>query len=217
MRTKKHNCILIQANGNNSRLGNFFKQPKHELFFGEKRIIERIIDECRETDLDIFICLRIGVNLNFNTEGCTIIRCEQTFNRIDTLEQCFLHFKNYDSVLILDSDVIIKANVLKRMADNCIAIGQYKNDGKKYGFVKVDPVFKYISGNEKQNQESHITIGAYCVRYNEFVKYLASKSDRQNESLLNYYNQYRPGLVFSDTHIVLGDIESYVNQLNNNI
>lgn len=213
---KKHSCILIQANGNNSRLGKFFKQPKHELFFGQKRIIERIIEECRQTKLDIFICLRKGVEPNFNTEGCEIIECEQTFNRIDTLEQCFAYFKNYESVLILDSDVIIKEGILKHMTRDSIAIGQYKYDGKKYGFVKVDPLFNYISGNEKQDQESYITIGAYCVSYNKFVNYLASKLGREDESLLNYYNQHKPNLVFSDTHLVLGDMESYINQLNNN-
>lgn len=213
---KKNNCILIQANGNNLRLGNFFEQPKHELFFGQKRIIERIIDECKETGLDIFICLRKGVKLNFNPQGCKIIECEQTFNRIDTLDQCFKYFKDYHSILVLDSDVIIRANVLKHMSGNSVAVGQYKNDGKKYGFIKVGPLFNYILGNEKQNQESHIAIGAYCVSYNEFVNYLASKLGRENESLLNYYNQHKPNLVFSDTHLVLGDMESYINQLNNN-
>ena len=37
-------CILIQANGNNLRLGRFFKQPKYELFYNNKRIIESIIN-----------------------------------------------------------------------------------------------------------------------------------------------------------------------------
>lgn len=213
----KNNCILIQANGNNERLGKFFKQPKHELFYGKYKIIENIINECKELNLDIFISIRKGEPVNFNCSDCTIIECTKTYNRIDTLEQCFPRLKNYSCVLILDADVIIKADVLKHMLDNSIAIGQYKDDGKKYGFVKVDPLFNYISGNEKLQKESHITIGAYSVNYNEFVNYLNSKSNRQNESLLNYYNKYKPkSLIFSDTHIVLGDIHSYINQLSNN-
>lgn len=212
---KKQSCILIQANGNNSRLGNFFKQPKHELFFGQKRIIERIIDECRETDLDIFICLRKGVSLNFNPEGCKIIECEQTFNRIDTLDQCFKYFKDYHSILILDSDVIIKSEVLKHLKGNSIAVGSYHFDDKKYGFIEVDPSFNYISGNEKEKETNHITVGAYSVLYSTFLEYLNTKKNRNNESLLNYFNINKPeSLIFSDSHVVLGDIESYMNELN---
>jgi len=209
-------CILIQANGNNSRLGNFFKQPKHELFFGEKRIIERIIDECKETGLDIFICLRKGIKLNFNPQGCKIIECEQTFNRIDTLDQCFKYFKDYHSILILDSDVIIKSEVLKHLKGNSIAVGSYHFDDKKYGFIEVDPSFNYISGNEKEKETNHITVGAYSVLYSTFLEYLNTKKNRNNESLLNYYNKHNPSnLFFSDSHTVLGDINSYMNQLKN--
>ena len=32
-------ALLIQANGNNIRLGKYFKQPKYELFFNNERII----------------------------------------------------------------------------------------------------------------------------------------------------------------------------------
>jgi hypothetical protein len=210
-------CVLIQANGNNERLGKFFKQPKHELFYGKSKIIENIINECKSLDLDIFISLRKGKVIRFDYSDCTIIECTKTHNRIDTLEQCFPHLEAYSAVLILDSDVIVRANVLKHMSANSIAIGQYPKDGKKYGFVEVDPLFRYVFGNEKQKETSHITVGAYSVSYKEFTNYLTSKSDRQNESLLNYYNQHKPNnLVFSDTHLVLGDIEAYINQLNNN-
>lgn len=208
-------CVLIQANGNNERLGKFFKQPKHELFYGKKKIVENIINECKSLNLDIFISLRKGKTISFDCSDCTIIECTKTYNRIDTLEQCFPRLEAYTSVLILDSDVIIKENVLKHMLGNSIAIGQYKDDGKKYGFVKVDPLFNYISGNEKLQKESHISIGAYSVNYNEFVDYLNCESNRENESLLNYYNKNKPKLIFSDNHIVLGDMHSYIEQINN--
>lgn len=215
-KTKSQSCILIQANGNNERLGKFFKQPKHELFFGKKRIIEKIIYECKKLKKDIFISLREGSEVNFNLSGCNVIRCSQTFNRIDTLEQCMPHLKSYDSILILDSDVIIKAEVLKLLKHNSIAVGQHPRDGKKYGFIDVDPSFNYITGNEKEKESSHISIGAYSVDSQLFLKYLKSKTGRENESLLNYYNKHNPSdLFFSDSHIVLGDINSYMNQLKN--
>ena len=82
--------------------------------------------------------------------------------------------------------------------------------------LKVDPSFNYISGNEKEKETNHITVGAYSVLYSTFLEYLNTKKNRNNESLLNYYNKHNPSnLFFSDSHTVLGDINSYMNQLKN--
>jgi hypothetical protein len=206
-------CILIQANGNNERLGKFFSLPKHELYYNNKKIIEHIFDNCEKTGLDTYLCIKEDAKVGFNPRNHKIIKCKPTKNRIDTLDQCFHFFKKYDSVLILDSDVLINYNVLKHLNGDSIAVGIYKNDGKKYGFVNLDPLFKFISGNEKTKEHSHITIGAYSVNTKSFIEYLNAKKGRENESLLNYYNLRSPNIVFSDSHICMGDINTYMDSI----
>ena len=209
----KKSCVLIQANGNNERLGKFFSLPKHELYYNDQRIIDHIFNECEKIGVDIHICVREGSTIVFDPRKHKVIKCKPTKNRIDTLDQCFYFLKNYHYVTILDSDVLIKYEVLKHLSEDSMAIGPYKNDGKKYGFIKVDPLFNFISGNEKMSEESHIAIGAYSVNSKNFIKHLNTKKGRENESLLNYYNTKSPSLVFSDSHVCMGDINSYMESI----
>jgi hypothetical protein len=204
-------CVLIQANGNNVRLGKFFKQPKYELFYNKKRIIEHIIENAKSSGLDVFVALREGSKIKFNTKEVQIIYCKKTETRAETLRQCFDELKNYDSIIIHDCDVIIDSDVLIELDSNSLAITNYKFDGLKYGFIELDKNFNYIFGNEKIKEEAYITIGAYSVSNKDFSFYLKNNNF---DSLLEYYNsKIDKRVVFSKKHINLGDIKSYFENL----
>ena len=204
-------CILIQANGNNIRLGKFFKQPKYELYYNNTRIIESIIKNSLSINSNVYVALRENADINFNTDKVKLIYCKPTTTRLETLKQCFPHFKNYDSVIIHDCDTIIETQVLQDLDYNSIAITNYKLDGLKYGFVNLDNNFNYLNGNEKQFETGHITIGAYCVNVKEYSKYLKWAT---KESMLDYYNQCKNvNVVYSKNHTNLGDINSYIENL----
>ena len=204
-------CILIQANGNNERLGKFFSQPKYELFYGKEKIIDIIIRNSLATGRDVYMAVREDTPLNFDSASINILPCTRTTSRIGTLLQCFPDLKKYDSIIIHDSDVIIAPDVLMHLSGDCIALGSYRLDGLKYGFVKLDSKFNYVQGNEKQEEEDYITIGAYSVDYSRFSFYMKKNP---KESLLYYYNQLETaGVVYSADHICLGDINSYMENL----
>ena len=204
-------CILIQANGNNLRLGRFFKQPKYELYYKNVKIIETIIKNALSITNNVFVAVRKNYNLNFNTENVEIINCDQTETRLETLKQCFPYLDKYESVIIHDCDTIIESQVLKDLNNNSVAITNYKLDGLKYGFINLDNNFKLLNGNEKKVETGHITIGAYSVNIKEYNKYLEWAT---KESMLDYYNQCKSvDVVYSKNHTNLGDINSYIENL----
>ena len=203
--------LLIQANGNNIRLGKYFKQPKYELYYNNERIIDTIINNGLEKGIDVFVAVRKNIPLNFDISKVNLIYCDQTISRSDTLKQCFPHLKQYDSVIIHDCDTIIGSDVLGELDNNSLAITNYKIDGLKYGFIELDKNFNYLKGNEKEKETGHISIGAYSVKVKEFTKYLENTTE---ESLLCYYNQCQnTDVVYSENHTNLGDINSYIDNL----
>jgi hypothetical protein len=203
--------ILIQANGNNIRLGKYFKQPKYELYYKNTRIIESIINNSLLVTKNVYVAIRKNSRINFNTKNIKLIYCDQTTTRLETLKQCFPYLKNYKSIIIHDCDTIIESNVLKNLKNNSIAITNYKLDGLKYGFINLDNNFKYLNGNEKTFETGHITIGAYCVDVKEYNNYLKCAT---KESMLDYYNQCnQTNVVYSKNHTNLGDINSYMENL----
>ena len=203
--------ILIQANGNNLRLGRFFNQPKYELYYNNTKIIESIISNSLSITENVYVAVRDNKPLNFNTSGVNLIKCKKTSTRLETLQQCFPFLDKYESVTIHDCDTIIESEVLKALELNSVAITNYKLDGLKYGFVSLDNNFNYLSGNEKEFETGHITIGAYSVKTSEFIKYMGYATE---ESLLHYYNNCNsPKVVFSKNHTNLGDINSYMKNL----
>lgn len=204
--------LLIQANGNNIRLSKYFKQPKYELYYNNKLIIDTIIENGKNVVDKIYVAVRKGVPINFNTTNVTLIECDYTTSRLDTLKQCFKYIpEKYKSVIIHDCDVIIDSGVLNKLQYNSLAITNYKLDGLKYGFIELDQNFKYLKGNEKKTETGHISIGAYSVEGKPFFDYLKTATE---ESLLAYYNQAEcVNVVYSKKHTNLGDINSYMNNL----
>ena len=88
-------CLLIQANGNNVRLGKYFKQPKYELYYKNNRIINTIIDNGLKITSDVYVAIRKNISLNFDTSKANLIPCDQTTSRLDTLKQCFPYLNEY--------------------------------------------------------------------------------------------------------------------------
>jgi hypothetical protein len=204
--------LLIQANGNNIRLSKYFKQPKYELYYNNKRIIDTIIENGKNVVDKIYVAVRKGAPINFDTTNVTLIECDYTTSRLDTLKQCFKFIpEKYKSVIIHDCDVIIDSGVLNKLQHNSLAITNYKLDGLKYGFIELDQNFKYLKGNEKETETGHISIGAYSVEGKSFFDYLKTATE---ESLLAYYNQAEcVNVVYSKKHTNLGDINSYMDNL----
>ena len=204
--------LLIQANGNNIRLSKYFKQPKYELYYNNKRIIDTIIENGKNVVDKIYVAVRKGAPINFDTTNITLIECDYTISRLDTLKQCFKFIpEKYQSVIIHDCDVIIDSEVLNKLQHNSLAITNYKLDGLKYGFIELDQNFKYLKGNEKETETGHISIGAYSVEGKSFFDYLKTATE---ESLLAYYNQAEcVNVVYSKKHTNLGDINSYMDNL----
>jgi hypothetical protein len=204
--------LLIQANGNNIRLSKYFKQPKYELYYNNKRIIDTIIENGKNVVDKIYVAVRKGAPINFDTTNITLIECDYTTSRLDTLKQCFKFIpEKYKSVIIHDCDVIIDSEVLNKLQHNSLAITNYKLDGLKYGFIELDQNFKYLKGNEKETETGHISIGAYSVEGKSFYDYLKNATE---ESLLAYYNQAEcVNVVYSKKHTNLGDINSYMDNL----
>lgn len=204
-------ALLIQANGNNIRLGKYFKQPKYELYYNNERIINTIINNASKCVDKIFVAIRKDFKIKFDTSNVTIIPCEQTTSRLDTLKQCMSYLKDFESIIIHDCDTIIDSYVLDKLDNNSLAITNYKLDGLKYGFVELDQNFNYIKGNEKEMETGHITIGAYCVNNKSFCEYIETANE---ESLLVYYNKIKNvNVVYSKNHTNLGDIKSYIDNL----
>ena len=204
--------LLIQANGNNIRLSKYFKQPKYELYYNNKRIINTIIENGKNVVDKIYVAVRKGAPINFDTTNINLIECDHTTSRLDTLKQCFKFIpEKYKSVIIHDCDVIIDSEVLNKLQHNSLAITNYKLDGLKYGFIELDQNFKYLKGNEKETETGHISIGAYSVEGKSFYDYLKTATE---ESLLAYYNQAEcVNVVYSKKHTNLGDINSYMDNL----
>jgi hypothetical protein len=194
-------------------MGHYFKQPKYELYYNGSKIIDRIIENSNGAFDKIFVAIRRGVEINFNSSMVDLIYCERTESRIETLKNCFEKLEDYESVIIHDCDVVIDRDVLEEMSGNSLAVASYRRDGLKYGFVELDRKMRYLKGNEKEKEEGHVSIGAYSVSYKEFNEYLKEAS---NESLLEYYNLLDGDnieVVYSKNHINLGDIESYIGNL----
>lgn len=204
--------LLIQANGNNIRLSKYFKQPKYELYYNNKRIIDTIIENGKNVVDKIYVAVRKGAPINFDTTNVILIECDPTTSRLDTLKQCFKFIpEKYKSVIIHDCDVIIDSEVLNKLQHNSLAITNYKLDGLKYGFIELDQNFRYLKGNEKETETGHISIGAYSVEGKSFFDYLKTATE---ESLLAYYNQAEcVDVVYSKKHTNLGDINSYMDNL----
>ena len=204
--------LLIQANGNNIRLSKYFKQPKYELYYNNKRIIDTIIENGKNVVDKIYVAVRKGAPINFDITNINLIECDHTTSRLDTLKQCFKFIpEKYKSVIIHDCDVIIDSEVLNKLQHNSLAITNYKLDGLKYGFIELDQNFKYLKGNEKETETGHISIGAYSVEGKSFYDYLKTATE---ESLLAYYNQAEcVNVVYSKKHTNLGDINSYMDNL----
>jgi hypothetical protein len=203
--------LLIQANGNNIRLGKYFKQPKYELYYNNEKIINTIISNAYSCVDKIFVAIRKDFEIKFDTSKVTIIPCEQTTSRLDTLKQCFPNLKEFETTIIHDCDTIIEPYVLGKLNYDSLAITNYKLDGLKYGFVELDQNFNYIKGNEKEYETGHIAIGAYSVVNKFFCEYLENASE---ESLLSYYNQTKNvNVIYSKNHTNLGDINSYIDNL----
>jgi len=207
-------ALLIQANGNNVRLGRYFKQPKYELYYNGQKIIDHICSITKTlTNVDLFLAIREDTTFKGSVDDNTlkVLKCKPTYRRQDTLKDLLHVFKDYQELIIHDCDVIVNADTLEKLHGNSIAVSTYKNDGLRYGFIELDEKFQFIKGNEKEYETDYISIGAYSVILDQFNKYIETATE---ESLLHYFNSVgNTSVVYSKTFLNLGDIDSYIANL----
>lgn len=196
--------VLITANGDGTRMRNFFRMPKHLLYYKGKRIIDTIVESCKLAKLPYKIASK-------HYSGKDYFLCTGTRTRMETIRQCVKHVKDIDTIIIHDCDIIFPSEHLASISGNTISVSLYKGDGLKYGFVSVDEKLEYKIGNEKESQSEFITTGVYACDFKSFKEFLIQNPNA--ESMLEYYNHNKPKLLYVDTYINLGDIESYMNNL----
>ena len=198
--------VLITANGDGTRMRQFFDMPKHHLYYKGKKIIDNIIDMCESVSIPYYVASKIEEDDHVN-----VILCNDTKNRMQTIKKCINQLCDYDTMIIHDCDIIFDSSYLDSITGETISVSLYKNDGKKYGFVSVDRNIEYKHGNEKEVESEFITTGIYACNVQKMKTFLNSNPNA--ESMLEYYNHNKPKLLYTNTHINLGDIESYMNNL----
>jgi choline kinase len=201
-------CVLIQANGDGTRMKDYFQIAKHHLFYKGSRIIEQIVSSVETAKVDCYIASKYTENVMFNS-----IHCKDTKNRIETIEQCLEKLASYDTIIVHDCDVLFNHNTITAMEGNMISVAHYKGDGLKYGFIEVDQHFKYKSGNEKRTEAEYITSGLYSFETKRMKQFIEKNNGLSYDSLLAYYNVYQPQLLYTNNHTNLGDIDSYMQNL----
>ena len=83
-------ALLIQANGNNIRLGKYFKQPKYELFFNNERIINTIINNASKCVDKVFVAIRKDFEIKFDNN-------EQMLEALNILKNLYVK-KNKENI-----------------------------------------------------------------------------------------------------------------------
>ena len=118
--------IVITANGKGERMKGLSPLPKHELFYGNKKIIELL--------LEVFPQAEVLTGFESNSrketlekvkdyEDCLIVDCDIIPNKIEALPvdedwlMCFWSSKEkYSSVVVID-DRVFEANETKKISD----------------------------------------------------------------------------------------------------
>jgi NDP-sugar pyrophosphorylase family protein len=201
-------CVLIQANGDGVRMKDYFNIAKHHLFYKGARIIEQIVCSVDAAGIDCYIATKYTENVML-----TSIHCKDTKNRIETLAQCLDTLASYDTIIVHDCDVLFNYDTIEAMEGNMISVAHYKGDGLKYGFIEVDKHFQYKWGNEKRKETEYIAAGLYSFETKLMKQFIEKNNGLSYDSLLEYYNMYKPNLLYTNSHINLGDIDSYMNNL----
>lgn len=201
-------CVLIQANGDGIRMRNYFDMPKHHLYYQGVRIIEQIIQNVEAAGLDYYIATKYD-------ERCSdkAIHLQPTSNRIETLALCLDRLASYDTIIVHDCDVLFDVDIIAAMEGDMLSVAPYKGDGLKYGFIEIDNRLMYKTGNEKKTEAPYIASGLYAVKTKSIKQFIEKNKSASIESLLEYYNENKPNLFYTQRHINLGDIDSYMNNL----
>lgn len=128
--------IVITANGKGERMKGLSPLPKHELYFGDKKIIDHL--------LSVF-------------PGAEVLTGKPSNSRKETLE----YIKDYKDCLIIDCDIIIPKLLFDTSKD---FLYYFTSNKDKYSSLEIDPAFEVYGANETKSISQDKSSGVYFVK-----------------------------------------------------
>ncbi len=190
--------IVITANGSGTRMKGLSPKPKHELYLGEKRIIEHLLDTCNKYGQTYCLTSYKG-EWQAKYPG-KIINCEPAATRKDTLE----NIKGWEDVLIVDCDVVFPA--LPAFDQSTDAIFYFESTCTKYAGL-MDDDGELLGAEERGTSQTKRASGAYFV-----------KSVDRLLARMVYPDSIASGMIGArmireNNFIRVGDVEDYMKAL----
>ncbi len=199
--------IVITANGEGSRMKAISPKPKHLLYYGGKRIIERIIEALQPFgDVHVFGQDYTGIPLGMWME------CGPTPNRKEHLRQLTKIMKT--NILIVDCDVIPVFELLVwEQLMNAFCAGSddmivyFDSDNPKYGGLVMDENWCLLAAKERGQGQNKRASGLY------FLKDVGATVDRMADPNSIASGMIGARMIFENTFVRVGDPEDYLNAL----
>lgn len=129
--------VVITANGKGERMKGLSPLPKHELYFGDKKIIEHL--------LEVFPDAEVLTGFKSNS-------------RKETLER----IRGYEDCLIVDCDIIIP--VKPEISTSCDFVVYFESDKEKYSSLWIDKAGWITNAKERENISTYKSSGVYFVK-----------------------------------------------------
>lgn len=204
--------IVITANGEGSRMKAISPQPKHLLYYREKRVYEAIRDA-----LGAFGPVYILTHVDFPYGGVDVIKCPPPPGRKKTLEQ----IRGWQNVMVVDCDIIpvltwesfknptkkyteFFSDALRRSSEY---IWCFQSDCQKYGGLWADDDGLLLHAKEHAEGTALRASGLY------FLKDVGATLDKMTDPNGLAYAMIGAKMILEKTFIRLGDPEDYLNAL----
>ena len=197
--------IIITANGNGERMKGLSPRPKHLLYYGEKRIIDHIIEAMWP-----FGEVRVFGRHSDRLPTGVWMECGETESRKEQLEI----IREWRNVLIVDCDVIpvfeghahdaIFYGLLNSETD---AIWYFRSDCPKYGGLDMNDDRRLVAAKERGQGHKYRASGLY------FLKHVGTTIDRMTDPNSIAGGMAGARMIFENAFIRVGDAEDYLSAL----
>ena len=189
--------IVITANGAGTRMKGLSPKPKHELYLGEKRIIEHLIDACEKVAQTFVLTSYKGDWQRVDN----VIPCPPAETRKETLR----NIAEWKDVLIIDCDVVFP--ILPAFDQSKDAIFYFDSTCAKYAGLTMGEDKTLESAEEKGQTQALRASGAYFVK--SIDKLLGSMTNP--DSIAS--GMIGANMVRESNFIRVGDVEDYMKAL----
>lgn len=194
---KTKTTVIISANGEGSRMKGISPIPKHLLYLGGRRVIDRISGQ--------FHNFEVKVLTHYDTPGHEVIKCKPTKTRDETLE----NIRALKDVLICDCD-ILPIGWMNALHYNSVGhfdfdiIWCFKSQNPKYGGIYIDAAGDVVRVCEKGDTETKLRAsGLY------FLKDVGATIDRMTDPNSIASGMIGARVALEDKFIRFGDPEDY--------